>query len=115
MEIAPGMVRMSTRKCGTCEGTGKVDSGAPDLWGNFYEVGCPECNGSGRVELRGPVRVADELPEIDEPVLTYCADGQYRTARYAGDDGWYMVGDPWMMHGKEAPVYWWELPEVAHE
>lgn len=33
--------------CGQCGGTGKVDSGAPDMWGGFYEVTCPACAARG--------------------------------------------------------------------
>ena len=100
-----------TRSCGQCAGTGAIDSGAPDQYGDFYEVTCPSCNGSGRVALRGPVRV-DDPPQDETLVLAYCADGRYRTMKYSADDGRWYGGDGWEMYGDEAPLYWWELPEV---
>ena len=30
-------------KCGTCGGTGEVDSGAPDPQGYFIDMPCPDC------------------------------------------------------------------------
>lgn len=102
-----------TRSCGQCAGTGVIDSGAPTQYGDFYEVTCPGCNGSGRVALRGPVRV-DDPPQDETLVLVYCADGRYRTARHT-HEGWFQGYEPWEMSGKQEPLYWWELPEVTHD
>ncbi len=35
--------------CLRCDGSGAVDTGAQKDDGNFYEVDCPDCNGSGYV------------------------------------------------------------------
>ncbi len=35
--------------CLRCDGTGTADTGAPKDDGGFYEVDCPDCNGSGEV------------------------------------------------------------------
>ena len=44
-------------ECGTCEGTGKVDSSCSDQCD--YEVACPDCV-DGRVPLDGMVEAACE-------------------------------------------------------
>jgi len=92
-----------------------VDSGAPDHYGGFYEVTCPDCNGTGKMIRHGPYRVIDKKPDDDRAVLVYCKDGEYRTMRYDDDGRWYGSETPWEMHGNESPVYWWELPEVTHD
>ena len=47
--------------CGQGGGTGKIDSGAPTPWGDYYEVGCPSCDGTGRLEgNRLALTVTDE-------------------------------------------------------
>jgi hypothetical protein len=38
-------LKESRSRCGTCKGTGGVDSGAPTPWGTYSELPCPECSG----------------------------------------------------------------------
>ncbi len=47
--LPDGKMVMS-KMCSRCSGTGSIDSGAPKEWGgDFYELECPDCEGSGVV------------------------------------------------------------------